>query len=152
ETVLRKAKLVAVDNSGQTRTDVAEATESFVGYRSKYLPYVARISAVNPLPHDRRPTKGKVEPNVTGWTHEVAYTCFFSQAARALSPTALDQPRLRVTLLFGTGSEAHRHGVLGSVESSAQPTLLIIVSGIEPSYDIEFTNPANPGQKATLQA
>ena len=30
------------------------------------------------------------------------------------------------------------------MESAAQPTLLIVVTGVEPQYCIEFWNPANP--------
>src|SRR5262249_19874993 len=80
------------------------------------------------------------------------YKCFFSSAARAISAEGPTPPRLQVKLLFGTGSEYYRHGVCGAVEDTAEPTLLIVVEGIEPQYEIEFWNPANTAEKQTLKA
>ena len=84
--------------------------------------------------------------------HDVSYTCFFSSAARVLSATSADQARLQVKLLFGTGSEYYRHGVCGAVENATQPTLLIVIGGIEPQHKIKFWNPARSSETRELDA
>lgn len=83
----------------------------------------------NPLPHARKLPKDPKQPNIDpgldmtirGWTHSATYTCFFSQAARALSATDPDQPRLQVKLFFGTGSEYYLKRVKTSLPSGAVP-------------------------------
>ena len=55
--------------------------------------------------------------------------------------------RVRVTILFGTGSEAYRHGLCGVVDVASQPTILIIVPGIEETYPITFNNPGGGESK-----
>ncbi len=158
-TVSRSVRLVPLDANGRDGTPAT--TVSFSGFRNKHATTV--LTAPNPLPHARmtdpppakpgEPKKtGTIDATVATWKHDVSYTCFFSKAARALSPTAAGQPRLQVRLLFGTGSESYRHGVCGAVEDSAQPTLLIVIKGIEPGYDLAFFNPANPTERRTLKA
>ena len=159
--VSRSAKLIALDANGNDSTRAPATTVSFSGFQNKHA--VTRLTAANPLPHARMKDpppskpgepkkKGEIDASVAGWKHEVTYTCFFSKAARALTGTAMNQPRLQVKLLFGTGTEYYRHGVCGAVEDSLQPTLLIDIKGIEPSYTIEFWNPANPTERKTLKA
>ncbi len=52
--------------------------------------------------------------------------------------------RVRVVVLFGVGSEAYRHGLCSVIDVAAEPTILIIVPGIEDgpySGDINLKNP-----------
>ncbi|MCW5599445.1 MAG: hypothetical protein KIT59_10100 [Nitrosomonas sp.] len=150
--VSRTVNQIELEANGKDRAGVAPTAASFPGFKNQHV--VTTVSDPNPLPHARRITAkgGALDPAVAGWKHNATYTCFFSSAARALSATAPNQSRLQVKLLFGTGSEYYRHGVCGAVESAAQPTLLIVVTGIEPQYRIEFWNPSNPAEKQMLLA
>lgn len=153
--VVRDVPLIAVDADGEDRRDVRPGTEHFTVYLARYATDV--IWAKNPLPHQRRTDPvgkkpGKLDTSIVGWTHPVGYTCFFSSAARALARDVADQPRLRVKVLFGTGSEGLRHGVFAMLEDCADPTLLIVVGGIEPRYRIEFTHPTDRTRRVTLAA
>ena len=148
--VTRSVTQIKLDSKGN---DVpgSGTIEMFDGFTNKHA--VKSRSATNPLPHQRMlPKGGGIDPTIAGWKHDVSYTAFFSSAARALSGSKPDQPTLRVKLLFGTGSEYYRHGVCGAVENNADPTLLIVIPGIEPKYEIEFWNPAKPSEKKTLTA
>ena len=153
--VSRTVNLIELDAKGHDKADVAPAPATFAGFANKHA-LIRPAPETNPLPQARmlRNSQGKLETDasVAGWKHDVVYTSFFSSAARALSGTATDQPRLKVKLLFGTGSEYYRHGVCGAVEASAEPTLLIVVPGVEPHYKIEFWNPADRSQKRELEA
>ena len=124
---------------------------SLPGFLNKHV--VTGVQAPNPLPHARKaaPKDQSLDPTVAGWKHNANYTCFFNAAARALTGAA-GEARLQVRLLFGTGSEYYRHGVCGAVEGAAQPILLIVITGIEPQYPIEFWDPADPTRKQTLVA
>jgi hypothetical protein len=153
--VSHTVKVVELDAVGDDRRDVAPTSVAFAGFRTRYT--AGYLSEVNPLPHSRMtwdPVAKRmvIDRAVVGWTHEVFYRCYFSAAARALSRTAPDQPRLRVTLLFGTGSEGTRHGLYAAVEQAAQPTLLITVRGVEPQYEIDFTEPGTGHRKPRLRA
>jgi hypothetical protein len=152
-TVNRTVEQIELDANGKDRKGVPPTVVSFTGFQNRHA--VTSLTEPNPLPHARKTDPGKsgvIDRTISGWNHNVAYTGFFSQQARTLSATALNQPRLQVKLLFGTGSEYFRLGVCGTVEASPQPTLLIIVPGIEPRYKIKFFNPANPIQKQELKA
>jgi hypothetical protein len=137
------------------RAGFAPTPVQFPGFPNIHALEDPPLQEPNPLPHARKREVlrgGKqafeIDMAVSGWKHTVTYICFFNQAARVLSRAAPNQPRLQVTLLFGTGSEYYRHGVCGAVENTPQPTLLIVVPGIEPQYDdIVFWNPANPTQR-----
>jgi hypothetical protein len=148
----RAVNQIEVDAQGRDRAGVGPTTVSLPVFRTLHV--VDAFPEPNPLPHARKTAAkdGVIDPAVSGWKHNATYTCFFSSAARALSPTEAEQPRLQVKLLFGTGSEYYRHGVCGAVESSARPTLLIVISGVEPQHSIEFWNPDNPAEKRTLTA
>lgn len=148
----RTVNQIEVDAQGRDRAGVTPTPVSLPVFRNQHV--VDTFLEPNPLQHARKTAEknGVNDTTIAGWKHNATYTCFFSQAARTLSATASEQSRLQVRLLFGTGSEYYRHGVCGAVETSAQPTLLIVVTGIEPGYSIEFWNPANPGEKRTLTA
>jgi hypothetical protein len=154
--VSRTVSLVALDaKTGRDVPGGAVSSVTFSGFRNRHI--VDVFVDVNPVPHQRKtpkqgPKDGKIDPTVAGWTHEATYTCFFSAAAIALSSARANQPRLKVKILFGTGTEGTRHGVCGAVERSSDPTMLVVVQGVEPQYDIEFTNPANPAEKKKLKA
>ena len=150
--VTRTVNQIEVDANSRDRAGVAPTPVSIPGFKNQHA--VTSLSEPNPLPHTRRTAAkdGVIDAVVAGWKHNATYTCFFSQAARAFSATAPEQSWLQVKLLFGTGSEYYRHGVCGAVETAAQSTLLIVVTGIEPQYEIEFWNPGNPAEKRTLTA
>jgi hypothetical protein len=143
--------LVELDQQGADRTNVPPVPTTFAGFKNRHV--VGTFSAPNPLPQ-RRATRpnGPIDTALAGWTHKVAYTYFFTRAARALGIAAAGSPRLRVTLLFGTGTEYFRHGVCAAVDAAAAPTLLIDVPGIEPRYVIKFQNPSNPRETRELMA
>jgi hypothetical protein len=155
--ISRTAPQIEVDARGKDKPGT-ETSVLFSGFLNKHSTF--QISVDNPLPHARKLPKDPKQPNVDpgldmtirGWTHLATYTCFFSQAARALSPTDPDQPRLQVKLFFGTGSEYYRLGLCDTVESAPDPTLLIVITGIEPSYKITFKNPANRSETEPLEA
>ncbi len=107
--------------------------------------------AVNPLQHARalHPRKKKTDPialdrTITGWKHNVEYTSIASRSALVISEPG-NTKRLRVSLLFGTGTEATRHGIGFYAVNASEPALLIFITGIEEGYEITFFNPANPG-------
>jgi hypothetical protein len=139
-------------NGRRDNTGVPAASVALPVFRNRHV--VDAFREENPLRHARMTAAkgGVIDASVAGWKHNVTYTCFFSLAARALSGTASEQPRLQVKLLFGTGSEYYRHGVCGAVEAAADPTLLIVITGIEPQYSIEFWNPADPATRRTFVA
>jgi hypothetical protein len=151
--VSRSVPLFELDAAGRDRPG-APSRATFAGFRNRHRMDV--FAEPNPLPHQRMTARknGKIDGSIAGWTHEATYTCFASAAAAAaaLTATGADQPRLKVKVLFGTGTEGTRHGVCGAVENSRDPTLLIIVSGIEPEHVIEFANPAKPLEKKSLEA
>lgn len=111
------------------------------------------ISAPNPLRHSRHlppvddKTPGGIDASVATWNHDATYTCFLTQAARTLAAMPTDTARLQVKILFGTGSEAYRHGVCGAIDNAVAPTLLVVVSGIEPQHEIDFYNPSNAAER-----
>ena len=152
--VQRTATVIQLDANGRDDPSVAAVPTVFHGFQSKHK--VDHFTAPNPVPHQRMtdpdPKRGTLDPAVRTFTHEADYICFLSAEARALSVSDLLEKRLRVKLLFGTGSEAFRHGVCGAVEPSREPTLLIIVSGIEPEHNVTFTDPTNPTHSTTLRA
>jgi hypothetical protein len=114
----------------------AKTTVSIPGFASRHV--LGLLSVTNPLPHSRLvKEKGNYDESLRGWTHEVRYRHLLSQSASALGPAT----RLRVTILFGTGTEANRHGIASVIAAAPQPTLLIIVRGIEPGNEINFTSP-----------
>ena len=119
---------------------------TFTGWRNRFP--LSTFTAVNPLPQERKTAAGGgADPSIRGWTHDVAYTSFASHSTTSMATSA----RVRVAILFGTGSEAYRHGLCSVVDAAAQPTILIIVPGIEPSYVIKFKNPAT-GETKSLAA
>jgi hypothetical protein len=124
----------------------AHATSlAFAGWKNQFP--LSTFTAMNPLPQQRKTTAGQVDPSIRGWTHNVNYKSFASHSTASLPAST----RVRVAVLFGTGSEAYRHGLCSMVDAAAQPTILIIVPGIEPQYPIQFTNPAT-GETKTLTA
>lgn len=138
------------DLAGSSPTSV-----TFPVFRNRHT--VVGLTVDNPLPHRRKTPStpghpGAIDTAIAGWNHTANYTCFFNTAANALSGTETKQARLKVKLLFGTGSEYYRHGVCGAVNGASDPTLLIVISGVEPGYSIEFRHPTDPSQKQTLQA
>lgn len=151
--VVRTVPVITLKPDGRDDPAVAPRSVGFQGFEIRHV--TDTFSRVNPVPHQRKtaPTKkAPIDSSIAGWTHLASYTCFFTSAAAAISPGAADQPRLLVHILFGTGSEGTRHGVLGVVAASTLPILLIVVRGVEPEYDIEFTNPADPTDRRTLPA
>ncbi len=144
---------IELDAKGGDRAGVAPTPVSLPVFPNRHVVKTFE-EFPNPLPHARktREKDSPIDPAVGGWKHDAIYTCFFSQEARAISEAPAEPRRLQVRVLFGTGSESYRHGVCGAVESASQPTLLIVVSGIEPAHDITFWNPSNPGERRTLRA
>jgi hypothetical protein len=150
--VTRSVRQIEVDANAGDKAGT-ETSVSFGGFLNKHVLVSPDPQADNPLPHTRMLPKGAgVDPAVAGWKHTVRYRCFFSKAARALSATASEQARLQVKIFHGTGTEPFRHGVCGMVEDAPDPSLVIFVPGIEPSYKIEFWNPDDPTQKRELVA
>ena len=152
--VTRTANVFKVEDwdfpNNQPKPGKTGVATSFPGFTSRHA--VSRSSVDNPIPHQRK-TGGKgsvIDPQVAGWTHAANYTAFFSASAAALSGASADQPRLRVLLLWGTGTEGTRHGVFGAVAGAAEPTLLIIVSGIEPGHTIKFKEPGTGATRDLL--
>jgi len=121
--------------------------------------HVTRVTgALNPLPHARRldppdpahPERpGGIDTSISALRDNATYTSFPSSAARALTPTSTE--RLKVRLMFGTGSESFRHGLCGAVEGATEPVLLIIISGIEPTHRPTFVDPARPTDRTAMQ-
>ena len=110
----------------------------FAGWLNRFQMF--SFTAVNPLPQQRKTAEGSggvVDPSVRGWTHKVDYASFASHSTGPMPAST----RVRVVVLFGTGTEAYRHGLCSVVDVASQPTILVIVPGIEPSYDITFNNP-----------
>jgi len=114
------------------------------GFRNRFA--ASTYEYTNPLQHARKRTRQDrfPDPEIRSWTHNVNYTSIASSSASVLT-TIGNTKRLRVSILFGTGTEATRHGVGLFALEAPEPALLIIVEGIEPEYLITFFNPANPG-------
>jgi hypothetical protein len=121
---------------------------AFAGWQNRF-PFSV-FTTVNPLPQQRKTAAGKggiIDPALRGWTHDVVYKSFASHSTASMPASA----RVRAAVLFGTGSEAYRHGLCTIIDAASQPTILIIVPGIEPTYQIVFKNPAT-GETKTLTA
>ncbi|WP_028311809.1 hypothetical protein [Derxia gummosa] len=149
--VTRTVDVVDLDAHGNPVRPASVRPTGFAGFTLRHV--LASITVPNPLPHAcRLPGKGAPpDPAVAGWQHNVNYTCFFNARARTLVPGAA-APRLQVRLLFGTGTEFSRHGVCSAVEGAADPVLLIVILGIEPTHEIEFFNPARPADRLKRMA
>ena len=119
----------------------------FGGWKNRFQ--LLHLAAINPLPQQRKTAEGSggvVDPTVRGWTHSVDYVSFASSSATSMPAST----RVRVAVLFGTGSEAYRHGLCSVVDVAPKPTVLIIVPGIEPSYEILFKNPTTGATKTLV--
>ncbi len=128
------------------RPGVAAVVETFTVFTNKHA--VTSFTTANPLPHARKVDEDAagVDPALAGWTHDVGYTTFFNAAARALTGGE-GEARLQVRLLFGTGSEYYRHGVCGAVEDASIPIALIVIAGVEPTYEFVFYDPTDVTRK-----
>ncbi|MDL9936818.1 hypothetical protein QSJ18_08710 [Gordonia sp. ABSL1-1] len=148
--VSRPVSVIGLNAKGQ---DTATVTTAHIpGFANRHTTTRLPAPVANPLPHDRRDAKGKPDTTIAGWTHMVNYVAFFSASAARIIPGASGQPRLAVKILFGTGTEYFRHGVCGAVVGAVEPTMLIVVPGIEPKYKIDFVNPRDTSQKKSLRA
>jgi hypothetical protein len=96
--------------------------------------------ALNPLPVSQLGQDKKPDPAFRDWYDVIQYRSFASRSVASMPASA----RVRVVILFGVGSEAYRHGLCSVIDVAAEPTILIIVPGIEDgpySGDINLKNP-----------
>lgn len=145
-------RLVSLIDIKDPRKTVPFTVNGFVSrHVTMEYPPPGASSVFNPLPNARLPGKNEQHPpDLRGWREPITYRSFASASSGTLLKPGAKE-RLQVTILFGTGAEMHRHGLGAVIEQAAQPTMLIIIPGIEPSYQVEFVHPTN-ATKQTVQA
>ena len=88
--------------------------------------------------------RAEADPNFSSHKHLVDFVCYASESAEKFltKDNAARAPRLRVVILFAVGSEATRHGLTAFLDRAYQPTVLVVVPGVETDGGEYFLDPS----------